>query len=288
MDWVLVFAMFCYFFSCSMLIGVVFLRKIIILITIAIPITIIAWFRKEIKLRFLLKPIVGASFLILIVGVPFYALYILKQKWFYFVFFQPGTVIGLSYFFVETIVKLKPSYYKTLEQLEKYKKLSTKGYFYYCYKGTFKIKLGDNKGAIEDFTKAIELNPNDAEAYGNRGIAKVNLRDNIGAIKDFTKAIELNPNAKEAYSNRGIAKVNLGDNKGAIEDLTKAIEDYTKAIELNPNDAKIYYNRGIAKNILGDNKDAIEDFTKAKDLCLKQQNDIGYKKVIKTLNQIRK
>lgn len=33
-----------------------------------------------------------------------------------------------------------------------------------------------------------------AEEYFNRGVAKRNLEDYRGAIQDFTKAIELNPN----------------------------------------------------------------------------------------------
>jgi tetratricopeptide (TPR) repeat protein len=32
-----------------------------------------------------------------------------------------------------------------------------------------KSDLGDNKGAIADYTKAIEVNPQYAEAYYNRG-----------------------------------------------------------------------------------------------------------------------
>ena len=40
-------------------------------------------------------------------------------------------------------------------------------------------------GAIADYTKAIKLNPNYADAYYNRGVAKSNLQDYDGAIADF-------------------------------------------------------------------------------------------------------
>ena len=63
-----------------------------------------------------------------------------------------------------------------------------------------------------------------AEDYNNRGSAKGNLQDYKGAIADYTKAIELNPNYAYAYYNRGLAKVNLKDYKGAIADFNKAIE----------------------------------------------------------------
>ena len=38
---------------------------------------------------------------------------------------------------------------------------------------------------LADFNKAIELNPNYADAYYNRGNAKGNLKDYKGAIADF-------------------------------------------------------------------------------------------------------
>ena len=40
----------------------------------------------------------------------------------------------------------------------------------------------------------MEINPKDADAYYNRGIAKGDLKDYYGAISDYTKAIEINPN----------------------------------------------------------------------------------------------
>jgi len=35
-----------------------------------------------------------------------------------------------------------------------------------------KSQIGNHNSAIADYTKAIELNPADAEAYNNRGIEK--------------------------------------------------------------------------------------------------------------------
>ena len=43
---------------------------------------------------------------------------------------------------------------------------------------------------LQDLNKAIELNPNNANAYINRGNAKKKLQDYKGAIADYTKAIE--------------------------------------------------------------------------------------------------
>lgn len=56
-----------------------------------------------------------------------------------------------------------------------------------------KKKLAIMKRPIADFTKFIEIDPNNAEAYNNRGIAKRNINDYEGALLDYNKAIEINP-----------------------------------------------------------------------------------------------
>ena len=125
--------------------------------------------------------------------------------------------------------------------------------------GLAKQRLQDHRGAISDYNKVIELNPQYAYAYYNRGIAKYDLEDYRGAISDYNKAIELNPQYAEAYYNRGIAKRKLEDYRGAIS-------DYNKAIELNPQDAAAYNNRGNAKHILKDTNGACLDWSKAGEL----------------------
>ena len=145
----------------------------------------------------------------------------------------------------ETVVYETPTNLQTAEE-----------YFYSAYN---KYNLKDYYGAIADYNKAIELNPNDASAYYNRGISKDDLEDYYGAIADYNKAIELNPNDASAYYNRGISKRKL-------EDYYRAIADYNKAIELNPNYTNAYINRGVSKRKLKDYKGAIADYTKAIEL----------------------
>ena len=93
-----------------------------------------------------------------------------------------------------------------------------------------KSENGDYYGAIADYTKAIELNPDYASAYYNRGLAKSKIEDYYGAIADYTKAIEINPNYTNAYSSRGISKEDLGDLDGACSDWKQAtIRGHTNA-----------------------------------------------------------
>ena len=66
--------------------------------------------------------------------------------------------------------------------------------------------------------------PKTASEYLDRGCDKDDKRDSKGAIEDYTKAIELDPNYAEAYANRGCAKEELGDKEGAIADRQKAAD----------------------------------------------------------------
>ncbi|MBI5307410.1 MAG: tetratricopeptide repeat protein [Planctomycetes bacterium] len=54
-----------------------------------------------------------------------------------------------------------------------------------------KYDLRDFAGAIQDYSKAIELNLNDAKIYYRRGIAKEILEDTRGALADYSKEGEL-------------------------------------------------------------------------------------------------
>ena len=94
----------------------------------------------------------------------------------------------------------------------------------YVKSGFAKFELKDYYGAISDYTKSIELNPNENDLYNFRGNAKFKLKDYYGAISDYTKAIELDPNDKYAYTDRGLSKYNLRNLNGACADWKKAAE----------------------------------------------------------------
>ena len=59
-------------------------------------------------------------------------------------------------------------------------------------------------------------------AYSNRGVIKTSLNDFSGAVSDFNKAIELDPNDGELYYNKAISKYYNNDLKGACADWKKA------------------------------------------------------------------
>ena len=126
----------------------------------------------------------------------------------------------------------------------------------YFYRATALRHLEQYENAINDFDRAIELDPKNPKAYHHRGITKYKLGKYEEAINDFDKTIELNPKSTRAYNNRAIAKGELGKHE-------EAIKDYDKAIELDPDYSYAYNNRGSAKDELGEYKEAIIDYNEA-------------------------
>lgn len=93
--------------------------------------------------------------------------------------------------------------------------------------------------AIEDYTQAIQLNPNFAEAYNNRGLAYALKSKNQMqyAIADYSQAILLRPAYAFAYNNRGVAYMASGHPE-------EALSDFNHAIQIDPSFSQAHSNRG--------------------------------------------
>jgi tetratricopeptide (TPR) repeat protein len=140
--------------------------------------------------------------------------------------------------------------------------------------------------AMEDYNKAIQLNPNDAEAYYNRGNAYVAKGQYDRAIEDYNKAIQLQQDIhpyikKYAQFTAEVAsslsnwikqeKPTLYELRAAMEAISPFLEssknlamiDVQVAQPLNSNLAQAYYNRGVAYYAKGQYDRAISDFQTA-------------------------
>jgi tetratricopeptide (TPR) repeat protein len=84
--------------------------------------------------------------------------------------------------------------------------------------------------ALLNYDRAIQLNPNSAEAYYSRARLKhYKLGDYPGSLSDYDRAIELNPTQAEFYCNRAYLY------QYTYQNYSAALADYDRAIELNPN-----------------------------------------------------
>ena len=128
--------------------------------------------------------------------------------------------------------------------------------------GNAKYKTGNYRGAIIDYTIAIQFKPDYVLAYKYRGMAKAYLKRYSDAIEDFNTAIRLKPDDANAYVNRGTAKAHL-------EQHFAAISDFDIAIRLKLDFAEAYIARGTAKYHLEQYFAAISDF----DIAIRLQPD---------------
>ena len=64
--------------------------------------------------------------------------------------------------------------------------------------------------------------PNFGSAFFNRGVARRKSKDYLKAIQDFTKAIEINPKHSLSYDNRALCRMKLNDKEGACKDMKMA------------------------------------------------------------------
>jgi tetratricopeptide (TPR) repeat protein len=98
----------------------------------------------------------------------------------------------------------------------------------YIEAGMAKYEKGDYQGSIEQFTRAIEINPQVAELYLFRGISYQEIGDQDKALADASKAISIQPDLAIAYELRGFVYSSANDLQMALTDFQKAAEIYQK------------------------------------------------------------
>lgn len=151
------------------------------------------------------------------------------------------------------------------------------------------FEKGEFDSAIINYSKALLLKSDHAEAYNNRGLAYSEKGDYVQAVSDLDKAIKLKPDAARYYS-RGVIYATISNYDEAIKDYNKAItlepdcvpayfyrgraycgknnfnqalKDYTQAIELEPDFANAYYERGNTYCYKGNYDQALKDYDQA-------------------------
>lgn len=113
------------------------------------------------------------------------------------------------------------------------------------------IETSRYKQAIEYFSKAIDADPSDAEAYDLRSIAWFRLLNIENAIKDLEIAVTVDPEYHIAFAH-------LGEIANTKNDFDKAEEYYSKALEVFPDNTVYLQNLAFAKLKLKKYSDCLE------------------------------
>ena len=180
---------------------------------------------------------------------------------------------------------------RDIKQLKRFDKLIEKSdddFELYKERGDLRAELGLYNEAIDDYKKAIKLNPNYDEAKQaleeiNKKLTNNNIKNNNTqnkesekyyeegvnyhkekkykeAVESFDKAIELDNTKSKYYSARGRAK-------NGLRQYEEAKKDAERALELDKNNAESYFVFGNAKRNLGQYEEAIKDYDKAIELA---------------------
>lgn len=92
-------------------------------------------------------------------------------------------------------------------------------------RGLIRAELGDNDGAIADFTREIAVSPELPGAYVQRGRLRLDVKkDDAGARADYDKAIAVAPALAMGWSHRSRARLMAGDVPGAEVDAIQALK----------------------------------------------------------------
>ncbi|KAL8816936.1 MAG: hypothetical protein Q9191_008238, partial [Dirinaria sp. TL-2023a] len=90
--------------------------------------------------------------------------------------------------------------------------------------GNAAMRKEDFQGAIDNYTKAINLCPTNAIYLSNRSAAYSQAKKHLQASTDAEMAVAADPKYTKGWSRLGFARLALDDAKGSVEAYEKGIE----------------------------------------------------------------
>jgi spermidine synthase len=128
----------------------------------------------------------------------------------------------------------------------------------YSHLGLICLRNRRPEKAVEYFSREIALNPGDKVSLNNLGTAYTSLGLYAEAIEQFSKALKIDPDYAQAHANIGICLASQGRSH-----LDEAIRHYRAALNIAPEDADTHYNLGSALMAEGNFNEAAAHFMKA-------------------------
>lgn len=104
--------------------------------------------------------------------------------------------------------------------------------------GNALYQAGRIDDSISQFRRALEINPDYAEAHNNLGLSLAGRGKMEEAIEHFNEALRINPDYGKAHYNLGTTYVHLGE-------WARAYQQFQEAIRLVPQYDKAYYNLAV-------------------------------------------
>jgi tetratricopeptide (TPR) repeat protein/spermidine synthase len=109
----------------------------------------------------------------------------------------------------------------------------------YAALGTNLAREGKMNEAIEQFEKALEIDPLFAEVHDNLGAALASLERFDEAFAHYKKALDINPHSTKAMNNFAAALIRIGQ-------TNEALDKYLESLKIDPRCAETYGSIGAA------------------------------------------
>jgi tetratricopeptide (TPR) repeat protein len=140
------------------------------------------------------------------------------------------------------------------EAIDKYPDIA--GYFY--LRGIINNGRGKYSRALDDFTRAIELDQKDIlyRCYLGRGLSYFNLLEYDAALTDLSQSIQQNDTVASAWYSRGMVNYEL-------RDYPSAVQDFQKTLTYSEGNAALYFNLGMSYFRLNEKEKACPNFNKS-------------------------
>src|SRR5258708_886089 len=90
-------------------------------------------------------------------------------------------------------------------------------------RGAFYMRRGEPRLALDLFTRAVEIQPDFAEAHNNRGVVLQELKRWDEALQSFERAVALRPAYADALYNRGLVLLQLRRWAEALQSFERAL-----------------------------------------------------------------
>ncbi len=150
--------------------------------------------------------------------------------------------------------------------------------------GNALLRKGRTSEAIDQFTEALRINPDYAEAHNNLGYALLVTGRTSAAIEQCREALRIDPTYAHAHNNLGNALAQTGR-------ASEAIEHYKQTLRMNPNSADAHSDLGAALALMGRICEAIEELKAAVRINpnnIDARNNLIYAEGLQKSNQEKK
>ena len=112
-------------------------------------------------------------------------------------------------------------------------------------RGSVCLKMSDTANAINDFSRAPEIDSKHPKAYHLRGLAQEMAGDNDEALSDFNRAIDIDTEYGAAFYRRVSLLTKMGQEDSALEDMKRVNHLSNLNIESFANENNVWRSRQL-------------------------------------------